>query len=115
MTRRARHVQRVIDALLADSAPGASIHLDRVGDAVGAQAFSADDIEAVIAALESAGRQVVSPSATGKTDLPAVLEAARAIQSESGSRATVAAIAKRTGLTEDAVRLALSLGRVMGR
>jgi hypothetical protein len=115
MTAPREAVQEVIDALLAGTSPGDPIALDDVGVAVGARAFAPDEIEAVIAALEDAGRHVVSPEATGKLHLPRVLAAAREIQRETGKRPGVDAIATRTGLSPDAVRQALSLGRIMGR
>ncbi len=108
-------VQSVIDALLAETPPGGEIALDRVGELVGARAFTFDEVDAVIAALEHAGHHVTSPRATAKADLSAVLSAARAIQRETHARPSVPAIAARTGLPADAVRQALSLGRIMGR
>jgi hypothetical protein len=115
MTVSREAVREVIDALLAGTSKGDAIALDDVGAAVGAKAFAPDDIEAVIVALEREGRHVVSPEATGKLHLPRVLAAARAIQQETGKRATVDGIAARTGLSAEAVRQALDLGRIMGR
>jgi hypothetical protein len=112
---RRPEVQRVIDTLLAETPAGQEIALDRVGDLVGAQHFTHDEVDAVIAAVESAGRPVTAPRATARADLHSVLAAARAIERETGRRATVEAIATRTGLSIEAVRQALALGRVMGR
>ena len=110
-----REVQVVIDALLAESEDSREVALDRVGEAIGAQPFTSAEVEAVIVALEEAGRAVTAPRATARVDLKVVLAAARTIERETGRRPGVDAIAEKTGLSPDAVRQALGLGRVMGR
>ncbi|MEI8259207.1 MAG: hypothetical protein WCJ30_26360 [Deltaproteobacteria bacterium] len=115
MTTRHKAVESVIDTLLGETPRGAEVTLDRVGELVGARAFTFDEVDEVIAAVEKAGHRVTSPRTTAKADLQAVLSAARDIQRESHARPSVPAIAARTGLPADAVRQALSLGRIMGR
>lgn len=108
-------VQSVINTLLAETPPDGEVSLDRVGELVSGRAFTFDEVDAVIAAVELAGHLVTSSRATAKADLHAVLTAARELQRETHLRPTVPAIAARTGLPADAVRQALSLGRIMGR
>ena len=115
MSELRRPVRAVIDLLMAESEDAREVALDRVGEVVGAQAFSSDEVEAIIAALEDAGRNVTAPRASARNDLQSVILAARSLERETGCRPSVEAIALRTGLSTDAVRQALTLGRVMGR
>jgi hypothetical protein len=109
-------LRAVIDEILREVPSGGELTLDRLGDAMGARAFSTDEIDHAMEALERAGRRVVGPRGGGGSDrLRAVLEAARAIRRDAGRAPTVDEIAARTGLPADVVRAALALGRVMGR
>jgi DNA-binding MarR family transcriptional regulator len=108
-------LQSIVDALLAKSAPGEAVSLDQLGEAVGDRAVSQDEIEAMLAALERAGRPVSSPRRDGRADLHTVLRAARALREQHGRPATVAELSAHTGLSPEAVRSALALAQVMGR
>jgi len=102
--------------LLADSDASRSVTLDEVGEAVGLVAVSTDDVDALLAALEKAGREIVGPEgARGVGNLRRVLPAARALTASLGRPPTLTELARETELSEDDVRHALALGRVMGR
>lgn len=108
-------LQPVLAALLADSEHDHLVTLDAVGEALGTLAITPEDIDALLAALEAAGRNIVGPEGGGgEARLLRVLAAARALRDE-GTRPSVPAIAVRTGLREDEVRSALALARVMQR
>ncbi len=102
--------------LLADSEVSRKVTLDAVGDAIGVVPVSTDDVDALLSALEGAGRTVVGPEgARGVGNLRRVLPAARALAGKLGRPARLAELAAETGLSEEDVRNALALGRVMGR
>jgi hypothetical protein len=106
----------VLARLLADSERTRSVTLDEVGEAVGVLAVSIEDVDALLTELENAGRRVVGPEGQrGVGNLQRVLPAARDLAARLGRRPTVAELMERTGLSEDDVRHALALGRVMGR
>lgn len=108
-------LRKVLEGLLAESAVEGAVTLDAIGDAIGARAVSLDEIEAIIAAIEHAGRRIVAPEGGGgEGRLGKVLEAARALRA-AGEVPTVAAIVRRTGLTTEQVRHALALAQVMQR
>jgi hypothetical protein len=109
-------VLAIVDALLEASEPTKEITLDAIGDAIGAKAITPDEIDALITALEAAGRVIVGPKGgDGEDHLRAVLGAARALTPELGRRPTTAEIAERSGLTLLEVRHALALAKVMQR
>jgi hypothetical protein len=109
-------LEPVLAELLTASATTRRVTLDEIGDAVDLTPVSADDVDALIDALEAAGRAIVGPEgARGVEGLRRVLPAARLLAADLGRRPTVAEIVARTGLSEEEVRRALALGRVMGR
>ena len=111
-----RELRAIVDALLAASADTREIRLDAIGNAIGARAVTAVEIEAMMTALEASGRRVVSPEGgAGEERLKAVIAAARALAPELGRAATVAEIAARSGLSTGEVRHALALAKVMQR
>jgi len=104
------------DALLEASAETRAISLDAVGEAIGTRAVAPDEIEALLASLEASGRTILGPEGGGgEARLKAVLTAARALGPELGRKPTIAEIATRAGLSEEQVRHALALARVMQR
>jgi hypothetical protein len=106
----------VLETLLAASATTKVVTLDSIGEAIGVVAVSTDDVDALITALEGAGRRVAGPEGQrGVGNLQRVLPAARALAGRLGRAPTLAEIAVETGIGEDDVRHALALGRVMGR
>jgi hypothetical protein len=109
-------LRAALERLLAESARGGEVHIDRIGELIGAAAAGPPEIEAIFAALEAEGRVVVAPE---DADLPArlrlVLAATRALASRLGRRPSLGQIADEVGLGEDEVRHALAFGRIMGR
>jgi hypothetical protein len=106
----------IAEKLLADSAASNTVTLDAMGDAIGLVPVSTEDVDALMTALEAAGRRVVGPEgARGVGNLQRVIPAARALTAALGRAPTVAELAAETGIGSDDVRHALALGRVMGR
>lgn len=109
-------LQSILDALLQASTASGEVRLDELGDAIGARAITSPEIDAMITALETAGRKVVGPAGgAGEDRLKAVVATARTLGPELGRKPTVAEIAARAGLTADEVRHALALLKVMQR
>ncbi|MBI2389814.1 MAG: hypothetical protein HYV09_09500 [Deltaproteobacteria bacterium] len=106
-------LRAAVEGLLADHPE--RVPLDAIGDALGLTTDTTE-IEAVLDALEAAGRTIVAPEgARGVAALRKVVPAARAIARRTGRTAKVVEIAAETGLAEPEVRQALLLARVMGR
>jgi len=92
------------------------VPLDAIGEAVGTLAISTDEIDLLIAHLESKGRRVEqSITGSGTAKLQKVIASARSLASATGRAATRREIAAHTGLTEDEVGHALALAKVMQR
>lgn len=109
-------LQKIVDDLLAASEDTREVQLDAIGEAIGARLVTTPEIEAIIDALDAAGRKLVGPQGgAGEDRLKAVVAAARALGPELGRKPTVAEIAARAGLTEQEVRHALALVKVMQR
>ena len=107
-------LQEVVDGLLVHHAQ--EVTLDEIGEALGTLAVTTDEVDAVLSALENAGRAIVGPEgARGAETLRAVLPAVRALAVSLGRKPTLDEIAARVGLPVERVRHALALGRVMGR
>lgn len=110
------HLRTALDDLLKQSEDARKVTLDQIGEALGATAVDATQIDALLTALEDEGRTIVAPTGqNGVAALMKILPAARALGTELGRTARVNEIAERTGMTEDAVRAALLLARVMAR
>ena len=106
----------IVAALLERSAVTQQVTLDEVGDAIGARAVTAEEIDAILTALEEAGRKITSPhGGGGEGHLKAVVAAARALGPELGRRPTIVETAARAGLAEADVRHALMLLKIMQR
>ena len=109
-------LQAIVDGLLASSAASGEVQLDALGEAIGAKAITTPEIEAIIDALDKAGRKLVGPSGgTGEDRLKAVVAAARVLAPALGRKPTVAEIATQAGLSEAEVKHALALLKVMQR
>ena len=109
-------LQAILDALLASSAASGEVHLDSVGEAIGAQSITTPEIEAIIDDLDKAGRKLVGPDGgAGEDRLKGVVTAARTLTPALGRKPTVAEIAAHSGLSEADVRHALALVTVMQR
>ncbi|HMJ10731.1 MAG TPA: sigma-70 domain-containing protein [Polyangiaceae bacterium] len=90
--------------------------LDTVADEIGAAAVTAQDIDAIFAALEAAGCTVGDPNALrASAHLGTVLASARELKRELGRTPSAADIAARSGLTPQEVRLALLFAQVAQR
>jgi hypothetical protein len=109
-------VEAALKALLDASADTGEVTLDEMGEALGTHAISTDDVDAIMQALEKAGRRVMGPEGGGGEDrLRVVVTTARALVAELGRKPSVNEIAQRSGLTVDEVRQALALSQVMQR
>lgn len=106
---------KILADLLAASETSRVVRLDDIGAAIGVAAVSADEIDALIEALEQAGRSVGGAEGlTGVAALRAIVAAARSLAA-GGTRPTVASLVAATGLPEGEVRKALLFARVLGR
>jgi len=109
-------LQAIVDSLLASSVATGEVHLDAVGEAIGARAITTPEIEAIFDALDGAGRKLVGPSGgAGEDRLKTVVATARTLASRLGRKPTIAEIAGESGLSEAAVKHALALLKVMQR
>jgi predicted aconitase with swiveling domain len=112
-------VKRALDALLEATEEGEVIALDRVADALGDVTVGTAEVEAVLDALERAGRVVSAPegggASGGESSLAAVVTAARVLRAELGRAPTRAEVAARAGISDSQVAVALLLVRVMQR
>ena len=102
----------IVAVLLKRSAETREVTLDEIGEAIGARAITAEEIDAIFTALEDGGRTIASPQGGGgEAHLKAVVGAARAL----GRKSTLAEIAGRAGLSQAEVRHALMLLKIMQR
>ena len=109
-------LEQVVVLLLAESAATGHVTLDQLGDAIGAMAVSYVDVDAVISALEAAGRIVeAGAKPRGEEHLQLIIRGIRELSSQLGRRPTQPEIAERTGLTQAEVSHALQLARIMQR
>lgn len=105
-------LRAIVDALLARD----EIHLDDLGEALGARVASAAEIDEMVAAIEAAGRTIRTPAdVQGAVILRKVLDTARALRGELGRAPRPEEIAERSGLSRAHVAHALSLARVIQR
>jgi len=125
-TSRARYVwgmdklrhdlERVLSALLAESAASGKVEIDAIGAALGTLAVSTDDIDALLRALETRGREVVAPTGGGaEAHLRQVVAAARALKARLSRRPTLSEVAQEAKLTSEQALVALALLRIMQR
>jgi len=106
----------IVDDLLRSSADAGEVSLDAIGDAIGVRAVSMDEVDAMIEALESAGRAVVGAGdLRGEASLRAVVTSIRALSGSLGRRPNHREIADHASLTLEQVRHALFLARIMQR
>jgi hypothetical protein len=109
-------IESVLIALLQASEVSREVSLDGIGEAFGTLAVTAEEIDQLLTDLEDRGRRVVGPSGGGgESRLKTVIAAARALEGELGRKARPAEIAARAGITEEQVRHALALARVIAR
>ena len=109
-------LQVIVRQLLENSEDRRTIEIDAIGDAIGVTAIDSTEIDAILSALEAAGRRVLAPDgARGVSALKAVISTAVSLRAALGRAPTVEEIAARAGLAETDVRHALLLAKVMGR
>jgi hypothetical protein len=107
---------RIVLALVEASAASGEVTLDEIGDALGVLAVSQEEIEAVLQAIEAAGRRVMGPEGgNGEATLGVVLDVARGLRLETGKAPTATQIAAKAGLPVEKVRHALALARVIAK
>jgi hypothetical protein len=95
--------------------PEREISLDTIVEALGTRAVTADEIGELLDELESAGRSIGSEQTSARQSLVAVLGSARTLRDKLGRSPTSHEIAEHSGLSPDAVRLALLFARILQR
>jgi hypothetical protein len=111
-----RELIAIVEQLLADTAPGAPITLDAIGEAIGARRIGQDEIDEILSAIEARGHVVAAPAGGhGEERLKRVVAAARALRAELGRPPSPDQIAERAGLTRAEVEHALTLVKIMQR
>ena len=110
-----KELSLVLDRLLADSASSRRLSLDAVGEALGTLAVSTDEIDALLVALEAAGREVVAPEGKAELHLKRVVLAARSLKTRLARRPTLAEVAEEAEISAEQALVALALLRVMQR
>jgi hypothetical protein len=116
VTKLRRELRAIVDRLVASSAASRQISLDALGQAIGLQAVSYAEIDAMISAIEARDRRVeATTEGRGEEYLRLVVTAVRTLSGELGRRPSLAEIALRTRLSLDQVRHALLLARIMQR
>lgn len=116
-------IKQVLDGLLA-SKPR-EITLDELGNAIGANPITQDEIDTLLTLLEEAGCAVGGATPNVRGHLHQVLHAARVLRelnvasgqagASAGTAPGVAEIAKQAGLSTDEVRAALRYAQVLSR
>ena len=109
-------LEQVVEQLLRDSEASGVVSLDQIGDAIGTRAVSYVDVDAVIGALEVAGRAVeAGAKPRGEDHLQRIVGSIRELSAQLGRRPTQPEIIAHTGLTQAEVSHALQLARIMQR
>ncbi|HEY5376372.1 MAG TPA: hypothetical protein VIK01_21980 [Polyangiaceae bacterium] len=106
-------VPAILEQLLAES--GQVVALDAVADAIGATPVTMQDIEAIFAGLEAAGRSIEAERRDPPAALKQVLATVRRFSAVSGRRPTLPEITQHSGLTPAEVRFAMLYARVLVR
>lgn len=91
------------------------IALDTVGEVIGAERISQDEIELLFTKLQQAGKAIGAPTSKVRLHLAPVLAHARRLKQERQGTPNVSEIAAATGLSVAEVRAALLFASVMGR
>lgn len=109
-------MRELLERILAGTEAGDAIELDAIGEAIGARAITSEEIDALLTAIEEAGRKVVTrPGGHGEKTLKRVLDVARTLRAELGRAPRASEIAARTDLTLLDVQHALALARIIQR
>ncbi len=104
-------IAAILDRLL--KCKDASLSLDTIGDAIGAEQISQAEIEELFHSLEAAGRAVDATAPNVRLHLVLVLREARRLRELHHSNPDVKTLAQATKLTEREVRAALLYASVL--
>jgi hypothetical protein len=116
MRRMREAVRAVLQELLARHPEGGHVHLNDLAEVIGTRVVTTDEIDALIGALETAGRRVGEPLDGGDvTVLREVLESVQRLRAYLGRRPTVGEIAADSGHADHEVRRALEHGAAASR
>jgi hypothetical protein len=91
------------------------LSLDHIGDAIGIEPITPNEIEELFCALERAGRVIGALTPNVRENLGLVLREARHLKNAKHETPDVAALAKATNLAPGEVRAALLYASVLGR
>jgi hypothetical protein len=91
------------------------LSLDVIGDAIGVEGISAEEIDELFHALGKAGRTIGTVTPNVREHLGLVLREARRLRRHSQAVPDIAAIARAAGLTPSEVRAALLYASVLSR
>jgi len=106
----------LLQTLLRESEQTRVIDLDHFADAAAPFGLGADQLDALIDALEKEGRQVKGDDSIRlREELALVLPRARAFVAENGRRPSVEELAALAGTSAVVVRRALAFGRLISR
>jgi hypothetical protein len=113
VTQLRAELRKIVEQLLAG---GDDVSIDAIGEAIGVRAVSVPEVDAIIQALEDAGRTVVGAGELrGEESLRAVVGSIRTLSGSLGRKPSSMEIAEHAGLTVEQVRHALFLARIMQR
>ena len=113
VTQLREELKSVVERLLAG---GNEVSLDAIGEAIGVRAVSVPEVDAIIQALEDAGRNVIGAGELrGEDSLRAVVSSIRSLSGSLGRKPSPAEIAEHAGISVEQVRHALFLARIMQR
>jgi len=91
------------------------LSLDLIGDAIGVEGITAEEIDELFHALEKAGRTIGTVTPNVREHLGVVLREARRLRRQSQAIPDIAAIARAAGLSPGEVRAALLYASVLSR
>ncbi len=91
------------------------LSLDLIGEVIGTEPISFDEIEDIYRSIENAGRQIDGVTPDVRRQLELVLREARRVKLLEHRVPTIESIAEATGLTAIEVRSALLFASVLGR
>lgn len=91
------------------------VSLDYIGEAIGVEAITAEEIDGLFRAIEDAGRVIGTLTPNVREHLGLVLREARQLKSAKGGTPDIAAIANGAGLSPGEVRAALLYASVLSR
>lgn len=105
----------LLETLLEACPEGAAFSLDDFAELVAPANLASDQIDALIGALEQAGRAVEADPMALRGELGVVLASARRFVAERGRRPSVDELAAHANVSATVVRRALVFGRLMAR